>query len=191
MKKRLLLLVAVALLLPVAALADNIEELDFTGGTLVGTNAGFALTGSTLTGESSDWLGYITGSNLGDVSFTTNALADGSVGLGADILPGGTVTITGNGSNPNLTGVLFQGTFLDGATWSSWNNVYTLTGYVNGATGTDLWTDGTFTLQVDESGNTPAASGYAVLAVPEPGSLGMMGTGLLGLLGAIRRKIKA
>lgn len=207
MKRKMLLFVAIALLLPGAAFADNIEELSFAGGTILGTASGFTVSGATLKSDSSDLLGVIQGTNLGTLSFTTSKLAaPGSVIWGAPIDPGGTITITGNGSNPALTGVLFSGSFVNGASWSGGIDpanpnadvIYTLTGYVQGFTGDNSWTDGTLTFNLDLGPNHlypgyawGGTSGTALLAVPEPGSLSLMGTGLLGLLGAIRRKMKA
>jgi hypothetical protein len=207
MKKKLLLLVAVALLLPGAAFADSTEELDFTGGVFGGTSYGFNLTNATLTGASSDVLGSLSGPNLGSVNFTTSwtgpwdGFTVGNVVVGTGVLPGGTFTITANGSNPALNGVLFTGSFNQGGTWTlvtdaSGNHIYTLSCAIDGLNGSGANVDGTLTYTLNmgqkwfTGWGTGASSGVASFAVPEPGSLSLMGTGLLGLLGAIRRKMK-
>jgi hypothetical protein len=41
------------------------------------------------------------------------------------------------------------------------------------------------------NGSTSIASGDTNIVVPEPGSLTLMGTGLLGFAGVLRRKLKA
>ena len=40
-------------------------------------------------------------------------------------------------------------------------------------------------------GSVPVSSGDVSITTPEPGSLMLMGTGLVGLAGALRRKLKA
>ena len=92
--------------------------------------------------------------------------------------------------------------FLKFGTWSyttdaNGNKIYTLLADVTGVTGTGSSATGTYTLSVNtgmkwfsNNPNPGSATGTLSLAVPEPGpgELSLLGTGLLGLIGTIRRK---
>jgi hypothetical protein len=206
MKNKLFLLAVFALALPLAAFADNSLTFTTSGGILTGTSNGFTLTGDQLTEVSGLGYGTITGADLGSLTFTTSGLADlpglnyaGNVIIGSPIAPGGIVTITGNGTDPAVSGLLFTGSFDQGASWTevSQGN-YTLTGIVTGTTGTGNSATGQFSFLINTApsagfygSNSGASSSTTTLAVPEPGELSLLGTGMLGLMGAIRRKLKA
>src|SRR5207302_10945867 len=114
--KKVLLLAVLALALPAAAFASS--QVDFTnmGGTLSGTNAGLTLTGSALIAVNGlNGGGLITGSNLGSVSFSTGALATGSLQAGGTFAAGGSFSVTGNGSNVVPNGVPLSGPSLQPA----------------------------------------------------------------------------
>ena len=102
----------------------------------------------------------------------------------------------------NTSGTLFNGSFDGPVTWSlvtlaNGTHNYTLTGSISGS-----WEGGgtvfgaTVQLTINTgvgffNGSTSISSGDTNVVVPEPGSLTLIGTGLVGLAGVLKRKLKA
>jgi len=205
--KRIVLMALLALALPLAVFASSNGSVDFTnsGGTLTGSSAGMTLGTSELIAVNGfNGMSLITG-NLGTLSFSTGALSGGNLQMGATFNSGGSFVITGNGSNGLPTGTIFNGSFSGPVTWtlitlSNGTHNYTLTGSVSGTWYNGTTVDGaTVQLTINTgkgffNGSTTISSGdtnISTAAVPEPGTLGLMGTGLIALAGALRRKFKA
>jgi hypothetical protein len=207
--KRIVVMAVLALAMPLAAFAGTIKVFD-DGGTLKGVDDALRLTGSELSEVHGGGLGLIQGA-LGRVTFTTGAMESGSYASGATFASGGTFKITSNGTDGLPDGTLFKGSFSSTVSWAiigggqcsaSGSVCYSLTGEVSGT-----WYGGSKPVQVSGAtvqlvfntgtdgfmGSAPLQGGVTSFTspVPEPGTLGLLGTGLLGLGGVLRRKFKA
>jgi hypothetical protein len=197
MLKKVVLLALLGLALPIAALADSQIDFNGQGGSLSGSSAGLTLTGSTLIAVS-NYFGFSTiGSNLGTVSFTTGALLSGSLaGGGTFSSTGSTLTIVGVNGVP--LGTIFSGSFTGDVTLIESGtslHSYSLFGVVTGTLATGGQANGSLIMDfatgkgwMGES--VKVGSVDTTVVVPEPGTLSLFGTGLIGLAGIIRRKLR-
>ena len=200
-----------ALLLSAAAWADEIT-LTNKFGTVNVTTAGIVSKGMQLLSYGPVTAAGLGVANLGTVSFSTGALTSGSI-LGGGTFAGGagsSFIVNGAGkwiealtgtSNAKVT--LFSGSFVGPVQWvldtaksGKITKIFELSGVIRGTfwdgrtvTGT---TTQTITLSTnqwnsDHEGNIGLGTNH--LLVPEPGTLGLLGTGLIGIAGTLRRKM--
>ena len=204
MIKNSVFLTILVLALPLAAFADNGVDFTNSSGILSGTNSSLTLAGSTLIAVHGLGSGLITGTDLGTLSFRTGNLSSGSLQMGGTLAAGGAFNITGNGTSGIPNGLIFRGTFTGPLTWtlvtlSNGTHNYTLTGSLVGIWQTGTTVNGaTVQLTINTgrgffNGKTNISSGDTniVTTVPEPGTLGLLGTGLIGVASIVRLKLKS
>lgn len=189
------------LMLPNLCFANGGTDFSNSGGTLSGTSAGLSLTGSNLIAVSGFNGGGLTTGNLGSVTFSTGALASGSLTMGGTFAPGGTFEVDGNGTGGLPNGVLFSGTFSGSVTWTlstlaNGTHNYTLTGVVTGTMSGATVNGVSVQLTINTgkgffNGSTTISGGDTTVAssVPEPSTLALFGTGIFALAGGLRRRL--
>ena len=199
--RRMAVVVGLCLLvLPVTAWADGID-LTNQYGTVTISNGGISTLGSEL--KSYGKVVADKGHSLGTVSFWTGALTSGDIWSGGTFSDvGSSFIVTGVGNKGQPKGIIFSGSFVGPISWTlqSFNGkftyVFTLSGTIQGqawdgrtVTGTTSQTIYVYKNQWAKDGEGGIRLGDSNLPVPEPGTLGLFGAGLILVAGAMRRKL--
>jgi hypothetical protein len=174
--RRVILLALLALALPTASLAGTIDYAGF-GSSAAGTAAftGTVAAGNTLNltlGQLSVNGGNFT-SGIGTAVIIAPTL--GTAVAGGFSITGGTVNIWSGGVS------LFSGNFTSGTV--------TVTGSILNISG--FLTNGSTVATVINLGRGAVIGSSDTIVTPEPGTLGLLGTGLVGLAGIVRRKLRS
>ncbi len=202
-------LLAVLVVLPVVARADTIDLTNQFGSVTI-LASGISSFGSQLRSVDVNGQNIGSGHAMGSVFFSTGAFI--STGVGSTIWTGGefssvgsTFIVTGKwGPAKADKGTIFSGAFTGPIDWTliaggKFFHEYELTGTIQGqlwnghmATGTTTQTIYTYWNQEahDHKGSIHLGA-TAINSTPEPGTLGLLGSGLLAMAGAFRRKISA
>jgi hypothetical protein len=212
--RRVAVLALLALALPIAVWADGINITN-QGGTIAisgmsGTGGLGTIGVSTISSHGSEMTAWNTHTgHLGLVNYSTGTLESGSISGGGTFAAGGTFDIVGIGNwASKLTGSscgkgcdLFTGSFESPVAWTlvsetKQSESFTLTGEIEGTlyTGRTVYGTTTQDITIDNKGQLNKGIGHigtggTHLYTPEPGTLGLLGTGLLAVAGMFRRKL--
>ena len=199
--RRVLVLALLALALPMAAWATGIDLVNVHGSISI-SNAGITSVGSQL--HSFNGVTADPGHTLGSVSFSTGALLSGSILTGGTFSDAGSsFVVIGKGSKVPHKGTIFTGAFVGPITWtlvsqSGQSLTYELSGNISGTlynghtvTGKTTQTIVSTNGQLSQGIGHIRVGGTGISGTPEPGTLGLLGTGLVAIGGMLRRKFVA
>jgi hypothetical protein len=197
--RRVVVLALMAMVLPIAAWADGIT-LTNQYGSVSASTSGIISKGAQLT--SFNGITPPAGKSMGSVSFSTGALLSGSLLNGGTFsATGSTFNVIGVGKYGEPKGAIFSGSFVGPITLTldsvgkGGGRVYTLSGVIQGMLYNGRIVSGTTSQTIYTNGPQWANGighirvGSTNLTVPEPGTLGLLGTGLVGIAGMFRRKL--
>jgi hypothetical protein len=195
--RRVLVLALLALALPMAAWADGIDLVNKFGSISISA-AGITSRGSQL----KQFNGVVASPHrsLGSVSFSTGALVSGSILTGGTFSDAGSsFVVIGRGNQVPHKGTIFSGTFVGPITWTLVSQqgqslTYELSGTIQGTLWNGRFVTGTTTQTIYSvpaqilGGVGHIRVGNTSILTPEPGTLGLLGTGLVAIAGMLRRK---
>jgi hypothetical protein len=198
--RRVLVLALLALALPMAAWADGIDLVNKFGSISISASGI-----SSIHSQLKQFNGVVAspGHSLGSVSFSTGALISGTIQTGGTFSDvGSSFVVIGKGNEVPHKGTIFSGAFVGPIAWtlvsqSGQNVVYTLSGEIQGTLWNGRFVTGTTTQTINSTNGQISLGighirvGNTTILTPEPGTLGLLGTGLVAIAGMLRRKFVA